>query len=142
MFNKCIRFVQQMTTRCTIICLELEGVAMSFAEFFIRRMGELNINQSDVARELNLAGHEITRAAVSAWATGRRIPDIRNVAFRRSLARILHVDTQTLLSVLGYDMTLEHTPEAREIAEMVDSLPADLRRLAVDMVRTLQRAGG
>jgi len=115
---------------------------MTFAEYFNLRIGELNITQSDVARELNLAGHGITRAAVSAWATGKRTPDVRDADFRRALSNILQIDTATLLAILGYSTAYDHSPEGRAAAEIIDSLPDDMRRLAVDMVRTLQRAGG
>lgn len=110
----------------------------TFAEFFNQRINELNVTQSDVARELNLLGYGITRAAVSAWATGRRVPDIRNPKFRRALAKVLQVDTVTLLKQLGYAVDHGHSPEAQQAAEIIDELPDNMRRLALDMVRMLK----
>jgi hypothetical protein len=111
---------------------------MKFASYFNRRMEELRLNQSEVARELALRGYPLSRAAISAWSTGKRLPDVRNKGFRLALASILDTDVEHLLELLDYIVTdIDHTPEARRAAEIIDGLSLERRQLALDVLERL-----
>lgn len=113
---------------------------MEFKDFLRRRRLQLGISQADVADRLSSFGEETGHARVGHWETGRNKAPLENDKFRVALAAALEIDVNDMMADLGYIVADEsRSGEAKLAASIVDELPADIRQLAIEQLRALQR---
>jgi transcriptional regulator with XRE-family HTH domain len=103
------------------------------------RREQLQISQEELAKKLQLAGFDISRAAISGWETARFNPPLDNNQFRSTLARILQMSIAALLAEAGYEVESSHTPAGDRGASIIDNLPPERQKLALDLLDVLAR---
>jgi|SRR6185369_14132781 len=64
----------------------------------------LRLSQEDLARRLQVAGLDVTRATVSHWETGRYNSPLESARAIRALADALEVSVTELLTAAGWDL--------------------------------------
>lgn len=90
----------------------------------------------EIAQELTKNGYSITKQSVHMWASGERKPDITKPNHLKALSKVLRVSESELLAALtGYEPLETLSREARYVAEIVDSMPPEKRRLAVKILQ-------
>lgn len=65
------------------------------------------------------------------------MPPMGDPGFVRELAKILKLDTMTVLQHAGYSVVSTHSEISERIARMVDQLPNEKRQLALKLVEQL-----
>lgn len=99
-----------------------------------KRREELKLNQEQLAAQLQLAGFDLTRGAISHWENGRFNPPIEDPNFRLALAQILKMSVTSLLKEAGYEVQMELSTNARRAAEIIEQLPPDRQKLALGVL--------
>lgn len=98
------------------------------------------INQEELAARLQLEGFDISRSAISSWENGRHEPPLHDARFRKSLAKVLHINVKTLLKKAGYEVSEEsHSEIGDRVAHIVDQLPPDKQDLALRLIEQLAK---
>lgn len=109
------------------------------------RREHLGLSQEALAVKLQQAGLDVSRAAVSHWETGRDNPPIRDINGRRALAEALSLTVPDLLHMAGEveigDEVVASIPSdaARRAALIINRLPPDAQRTALEQLRALER---
>ena len=102
-----------------------------------QRREELKLTQEELARELQLAGVDISRSAVGSWESGQRSPQLDKTEFRQALARVLQLSEADLLLRAGFPIITKHSDEAERAAHIVDRLSPEKRELAIRILEAL-----
>lgn len=110
-------------------------------EWIKLRRKELGISQEELAKRLQLLGHDISRGSVGHWETGHAKPQMDNPELVMALSRALELDVNTVLRKSGYDIAGEHSHIAERVAALIDQLPADKQELALRLVEQIARTG-
>lgn len=96
--------------------------------------------QEEFTAQLQLAGLDYSRSAVSSWESERVDVPLNSVEFRQALANILNMDIKTLLKLAGYEIESKaHSDAAERAAWLIDQLPPDKQDLAVRLVEELAK---
>jgi transcriptional regulator with XRE-family HTH domain len=112
---------------------------MEFREFFKRRRKELKMSQADVADQMAKLGFPMTDGRISHWESGRNRPPIHEPEFRSALAMVLQLPVMEMLEILGYGVDdVPQSEEAKLAAQIVDRLPPDDRRKALNILKALE----
>lgn len=106
-----------------------------------KRRRELYLNQDDLSARLQLAGFDISRQTVSHWETDRRSVPLDNPQFVEALANALELNVMELLVIAGYIKNSKFGEDATKAAALVDSMPANRRKMAVGILEQLLREG-
>lgn len=111
------------------------------AQWLRARREELHLSQDDLAARLQLEGLEVSRAAISHWETGRDQAPIENRKGLRALANSLDLTPAELLILAGVEPEekIIQSDLARRGALIIDNLPPDAQKTAVDQLRALER---
>ena len=112
---------------------------MSSENWLKRRRSELKMSQEELVAKLQLTGFDMSRTTVSGWETGRFNPPIDNPPFRMALASILQMSIAEMLLAAGYEIEIEHTPRGHRGASIIDNLPPERQKLALDLLDVLAR---
>lgn len=103
-----------------------------------RRRTEIGISQEALARQLQLAGQDVSRAAIGHWETDRYDPPLQNEDFRRALANILQIDTGELLREAGYEvLNSKHSRLAERAAYLIDQMNPEDQKKALKILEAL-----
>jgi len=95
--------------------------------------------QADLAERLQLAGLEVTPGAVSHWENGRYHPPLEDVDSRRKIAEVLNWTEPELLQAAGFSVNFQHTQPGHRAASIVDNLPPERQRIALELLDVLAR---
>lgn len=107
-----------------------------------RKREELHLSQDELAAQLQVDGHDVSRAAVSHWENGKYNPPLDNPEFVRSIARILKMSVNGVLIEAGYALQLDDLSEAaRRAADIVNRLPSTKQNLALGILEQLLTGG-
>jgi transcriptional regulator with XRE-family HTH domain len=110
------------------------------ASWLKTRREELNLSQDDLAARLQLAGLAVSRAAISHWETGRDNAPIQNRKSIVALADALQLTPNELLMLAGVEPdAITQSDAARYGALIIDRLPPNAQKTAVDQLRALER---
>lgn len=102
------------------------------------RRKELGLSLERLADTLEKYGYRVERQTISHWEHGRNNPPIESENFRTALALSLDMDVNDLLTQIGMIKTDdERSPESRRAAELIDLLPIDQRKKAVNILETV-----
>jgi transcriptional regulator with XRE-family HTH domain len=113
---------------------------MQIKDFLISRRKKLGMSQEDLARELTLRGWATTKGSVGHWETGRNLPPLKDINFRKALAMSLSMDVNSMMGNLDFVIIDDdRSTEARRAADIVDSLPEDVKSLALDYLEVLKK---
>lgn len=93
--------------------------------------------QGVLTARLNLKGFKFTRAAIGHWEAGRYPPPLDEPEFRKALASILKMSVPAMLTAAGYEITNTYSNDAIHAADIIDQLPEDKKRFAIDMLDRL-----
>ncbi len=94
--------------------------------------------QSDLEARLQLAGFNVTRAAISHWENNRNNPPLDDPDFRQVLARILRLSPHEILKLAGYEVDKpQHTAAGERAASIIDHLPPEKQELAIRLIEQL-----
>lgn len=111
---------------------------MKITEYLPKRRKELSISQLELAKRLSNLDQETSSARVGHWETGRNHPPLNEPLFRQALAISLETDVNTMMVELGYVITHDEiSKDAKRAAEIVDSLPDEVKGLAIDYLEVL-----
>lgn len=86
---------------------------------------------------LQLAGFDYARSTVGHWETGHVSMPLDDPEFVEALAKVLKLDTLTILELSGYQIHTRHTLDGERVARLVDNLPEEKRKLAIRLVEQL-----
>lgn len=101
---------------------------------------DLKISQEELAARLQVMGLSVSRSAISAWETNQYHPPLEDPDSRRILAQVLHVSVPDMLAAAGYEVTEDiQTEAARVAAQIVEHLPPEGQKQALDHLRVLQK---
>ena len=105
------------------------------------RRDELRLSQDDLAARLQISGLDVSRAAVSHWETGRDKPPIDNRKSLAAIARALEMLPAEVLLLAGEseEQNGVYSDAAKHGALIIDRLPPEAQRAAVDQLRVLER---
>lgn len=113
---------------------------MDIKDLIQSKLIELDISLAEFANRLTLRGHDISKAGVYNWVTGKAKPPISDKEFRYKLASVLEMDVDEMLKILGYITTLdERSPFTRRITDIIEHLPDDGKELALDYLEMLEK---
>lgn len=99
---------------------------------------QLGYSQEELAAQLQLAGVDVSRAAISGWENGYYSPPLDDVKFRTALAQVLQITTTELLARAGFEVEMgELSPLGREAAQLVEHLRPEQQRVAIKILRAL-----
>jgi transcriptional regulator with XRE-family HTH domain len=102
---------------------------------------ELGIKtQADLAERLQLVGLDVTPGAVSHWENGRYNPPVDDPDSRRKIAEALNWTEPELLKAAGFNVVFQHTQPGHKAASIVDHLPPERQKLALDLLDVLARS--
>lgn len=102
------------------------------------RREELKLSQEELTRELQLAGVDISRSALSSWETGRYNPPLEDKDFRQQLAQALRLDVAEMLRRAEYEVLHgRHTNDGERAAHIVDQLTPAKREIALKILEAL-----
>lgn len=102
-----------------------------------QRRKELGYSQDDLARILQLAGHDVVRTTISHWEIGRAVPPLGDPGFVVELAKALKLDATTVLESAGYPIQSHHSPIGERAARLIDTFDEDKQKLALRLVESL-----
>lgn len=102
-----------------------------------QRRNELRFTLDDLAAKLQLEGISISAGAISHWENNRHLPPLDDMDFRQALANSLKVDVSTLLKMAGYEVSQKHTDTGEKAAYLVDKLPPEKQKLALNILELL-----
>lgn len=91
----------------------------------------------DLAVQLQLAGYNIGRSAVSHWENERSKPPLKDIELRRALATVLKLSEPELLRMAGYEIIANHTEAGERAAHIVDELPPEKQDIILKMLEAL-----
>ena len=112
---------------------------MSFSNFLIQRMQQLEMSLQDLATLLTLKGFDTSKATVGHWRTERSKPPLDDPQFRLALAHALEMDVNAMMEALGYIVHHDQlSPIAKRVAEVVDTLPVSDQPLALKLIEQLR----
>ncbi len=98
----------------------------------------LGYSQEELAAQLQLAGIDISRAAISGWENGYYSPPLEDNKFRIALAQALQISVTDLLARAGFEVeTGDLSAIGWEAAQLVENLPPDQQRVAIKILRAL-----
>ncbi len=109
------------------------------ANWLRKRRKELGLSQGDLAQKLQLDGVDISRSAISHWETGRHNIPLEREEVRKSLAGILKMDVEQILSLSGYELHKERSFKSNKIASIVDHLPEEDQDLILEYALMIER---
>ena len=113
---------------------------MEFKDALRRRREALRLSPEELAYRLTRHGAPTASADVQLWERGRNTPPLDNPDFQRALAAALQTPIESIRRVIPLVERLpERSPEADRAAELVETLPAPVRLLALDLLATLAR---
>ena len=93
-----------------------------------------------MVERLQVAGLNVTRAAVSHWETGRNPSPLDNARDILILAEVLHINLQDILGVLVEDTTARNYSDVtRTAARLIEELPPDAQQTALEQLRSLAK---
>lgn len=106
------------------------------------RRSELHLSQDQLAKRLQLAGLNVTRSTVSGWENGWFSPPLKDADARRILADALGISVIELLRLAGFEVLTEteYSAAAQRAALIVEGLPPDKQRLALEILETFSKA--
>jgi len=112
---------------------------MKIGEWINQRRIELDLSLSELSDRFFNYDYEISKAGIKHWESGRTNPPMDDERFRYILARVLEKDVTQILIETGYikDMA-SHNEIIMQIAEIVDHLPKEKQRLALNLVKQLE----
>lgn len=93
---------------------ELEMVQRT-NDWIRQRREALKLSQDDLAARLQIAGLDVTRAAVSHWENGRYSSPLDTAIAIKALADALEVTIGELLAQIGYEANGELTSKERQV---------------------------
>lgn len=102
-----------------------------------QRRNELKLTLDDLAARLQVEGVSISSGAISHWENNRHLPPLDDMEFRQALANALKIDVSTLLKMAGYEVAQKHTDTGEKAAFLVDKLPPEKQRLALNILELL-----
>lgn len=112
---------------------------MLVKNFIKLRRSQVGISQYELADILTELNQPTSHARVSHWESGRNSPPLQDQSFRRALARALQMSEDDLMKEVGWVSSVEErSSEAKIAAEIVDRLPSDIRKIAVQQLRALE----
>lgn len=129
----------------TITCQLIDTISNRFAtgtnvNWIRQRREELNLSQEELTARLQVAGLNISRAAVSHWEKERNHPPLDNPEARLAIAKALKLSVAEVLTLAGYVVEDEKQSEAaRRAAAIIERLPADARELALEYLNMLEK---
>ena len=101
------------------------------------RRDRLSISQEELARRLQIAGQDHSRATVSHWETGRNSLPLHDPDFTQALATALEMTVYQVLREVGYELDTKHTPLGEEAAMIVDQLSPVRARIFVNALKQI-----
>lgn len=104
------------------------------------RRKELEMQQSELAARLEVAGFTVGRASISHWENGRYDPPLDDPNFRRAMAKALKLSVTEMLEMAGYEVipTIQ-SEKARRAAAIIERLPEDAQDVALDLLKSLEK---
>lgn len=113
---------------------------MDIKDYIQVRLDDLEMSLSQFANELTLRGHDISKAGVYNWVTGKAKPPIHDKDFRYKLASVLGVDVDEMLKTLEYVSSPDdRSPFVRRASDIIEKLPDDGKELALDYLIMLEK---
>ena len=115
------------------------------AKGFKERREELNISQDEAASRLQLAGFDTTRATISHWETGRNPIPLDSLKARKALAAALEMKISDIDAIAGTEILndqSEYSQAAKHAAILIDRMSPNAQRVALEVLRTLERSLG
>ena len=114
---------------------------MKFSDLLQLRKQELNLSLEEIASNLTSHGYEVTKSAVGYWSTGERSPKLGQKKVRDAIAAVLQIDVNEMMNMLGFTISEDdRSPEARQVADIVDRMPDDERRRILAVVRAYEES--
>lgn len=111
-----------------------------FNEALRNRREALNLSPEDLARRLTRLSYPTTGADVQLWERGRNVPPLDDAGFREALAMALQVNVKKLEGAIRLpDRKRELSEEGEEAATLIDSMPEETRKLALEILHTIAR---
>jgi transcriptional regulator with XRE-family HTH domain len=106
-----------------------------------RKRKDSNLNQDELAAKLQIAGFDVGRTTISNWETGRSTPPFDDPKFVRALANALRISVIDVLSLAGYELSVDKDKEsARRAADIVNQLSQEKQRLALRILEDFLEA--
>lgn len=115
---------------------------MRVSEYIAQRRSELRYSLEDLARQITLAGYACQKSNVWQWESEYRQTQapIQKREFRLALAAALQVDVNDMMQALDFIIhDDQRSPEARRAAELVDHMPPEKRKMALDVLEAMSR---
>jgi transcriptional regulator with XRE-family HTH domain len=136
--------VAQLSILCQLIDRIVSGLrGLNMAVNWLKqRREELRLSQEALASRFQLAGLDISRAAISHWETGRDKMPLNDIKARRAIAASLDLTVAELLYLSGYNVDDEDRTSSdagRRAALIVDKLPPAAQSVALEQLRALER---
>lgn len=103
------------------------------------RRKELHISQSELAIRLQLKGLDISQSSISNWENDIHTPPLDSSYERQLLAESLELDVQEMLLLAGYEVAKTDNEIAIRAAIIVDNLPIDLQKHALEYLKMLEK---
>lgn len=115
---------------------------MSIHGFLLKRKEELGLSLSEIETQFNLRGYSITKSSIAHWTTGMRKPPIKDRRFLEVLADIYKMSVPELLAGMGLmdEEYQGHTPEALRAADLIDQMPPEQRKMALNILEAMKGA--
>lgn len=104
-----------------------------------KRRVELNLSQDELAKRIQIAGYDIGSSTVSHWENGRYKMPLNEPDAREAIAVALELSVPDMLLMAGYEIATNFDESAQRAASIVQNLPPDAQRAAVDQLRVLER---
>lgn len=109
--------------------------------WILEQRKKLRLSQQDLADQLQLEGHNVSRSAVSNWENGINNPPLENHDFRYALSRILKLSVPEILSLSGFETSEELSEEAIRAAVIIDQIPPSKRKMALGILEQILKEG-
>lgn len=110
-------------------------------EWFRRRRLDLDYSQAHVARLLELQGYSVSPGTISHWENGRYNIPLEDINARLAISTVLRIDVAKMLEAAGYGVIPKKlfSEAAQQAASIVDKLPPDAQKVALEQLRALER---
>lgn len=110
-------------------------------EWFRRRRLDLDYSQAHVARLLELQGYSVSPGTISHWEKGRYNIPLEDINARHAISTVLQIDVAKMLEEAGYGLVQKKvfSEVAQQAATIVDKLPPDAQKVAIEQLRALER---
>ena len=110
------------------------------AAFLKQRKDDLNLSLSDIETQLNLLGFNVTRSTVGHWMAGTRKPPLKDRKFLDALSTVYKMPIADMLDKMGLvDIAADMSPEARRAVDLIDHMPPEKRKMALDVLEAMAR---